>query len=279
MNDVILTIAVPTYNRANKLKICIDRLLEQVKSIKEVEVIVSDNASTDNTQEMMTDYCAEHDCIRYFRNDTNVGPDRNFLNCYEKANGKYVLLLGDDDFLLPGAVASIVSSLKKEPVALFINSCGIEDDKTLKYTRPRFEETGDISYNDKNQILKKVNIFITFMSSFVLRKDLICKIENKEQFINSYFIQSHIALATMKEDGLYILNTKNCLAASPNKTVGYDLYYVWFESYHKLFTKTAIESGFDKKITAKTYKKSIRKSVSMFIIDFRRTCENADEWE
>lgn len=98
-----LTIAIPTYNRLEKLKICLKRLMEQ-KKIEQIEIIVSDNASSDGTGEYMTELVKKAENISYYRNTENVGPDKNFLNCFDKAMGEYVLLLGDDDFLLPMAV-------------------------------------------------------------------------------------------------------------------------------------------------------------------------------
>lgn len=85
-----LTIAIPTYNRLEKLKICLKRLMEQ-KKIEQIEIIVSDNASTDGTGEYMTELVKKAENIHYYRNTENVGPDKNFLNCFEKAVGEYVL--------------------------------------------------------------------------------------------------------------------------------------------------------------------------------------------
>ena len=85
-----LTIAIPTYNRLEKLKICLKRLMEQ-KKIEQIEIIVSDNASTDGTGEYMTELVKKAENIHYYRNTENVGPDKNFLNCFDKAVGEYVL--------------------------------------------------------------------------------------------------------------------------------------------------------------------------------------------
>ena len=79
-----LTIAIPTYNRLEKLKICLKRLMEQ-KKIEQIEIIVSDNASTDGTGEYMTELVKKTENIRYYRNTENVGPDKNFLNCFNRA--------------------------------------------------------------------------------------------------------------------------------------------------------------------------------------------------
>ncbi len=278
MQKPLLTIAIPTYNRKDKLKLCLQYILEQSEGRDDIEILVSDNCSSDGTEELMKTIAEKNPKINYCRNSENIGPDRNFLNCYEKATGDYILLLGDDDMLLPGGIERIISSIEKKPVAVFLNTSGLTGTNPISYTAPRFEDVGDIVFDGRDEILEQVGIYITFMSAFVLRTDLVRAVNNKEQYIGSYFIQSHIALATMRESGSYILNTYNCLAASGNVTVSYDLYYVWFESYHKLFTTTAIESGFSEDVLKKVYERSLNTMVKGFVASFRYTCKNQNKW-
>ena len=242
-----LTIAIPTYNRLEKLKICLKRLMEQ-KKIEQIEIIVSDNASSDGTGEYMTELVKKAENISYYRNTENVGPDKNFLNCFDKAMGEYVLLLGDDDFLLPMAVEHLLDTLEKKPVFLHLNTSGLVSESPFLYNEPRWKETGLKIYSSREQFLEETGIFITFMSSLVFRTELVRKVENKEQYIGTYFIQSYIALATMREQGIYIIDTYNYLAASGNETVGYDLYEVWFYNYHKLILQGGKNGGFSEKI-------------------------------
>ena len=116
------------------------------------------------------------------------------------------------------------------------------------YNEPRWKETGLKIYSSREQFLEETGIFITFMSSLVFRTELVRRVENKEQYIGTYFIQSYIALATMRERGIYIIDTYNYLAASSNETVGYDLYEVWFYNYHKLILEGGKNGGFLKNI-------------------------------
>src|SRR5215469_3678455 len=79
----LLTLAVPTYNRVIFLRQFLDSLRDQLRSISEVEVIVSDNASTDETPEIMKEELQRGTPLTYIRNPENIGPDANFLQCYE----------------------------------------------------------------------------------------------------------------------------------------------------------------------------------------------------
>ena len=175
-----LTIAIPTYNRLEKLKICLKRLMEQ-KKIEQIEIIVSDNASTDGTGEYMTELVKKAENIHYYRNTENVGPDKNFLNCFEKAVGEYVLLLGDDDFMLPMAVEHLLDTLEKKPVFLHLNTSGLVSESPFVYNEPRWEETGLKVYSSREKFLEDTGIFITFMSSLVFRTELVRRVENNER--------------------------------------------------------------------------------------------------
>lgn len=272
-----LTIAIPTYNRAGKLKKCVECILPQIKN-KPVELLVNDNASTDNTESLMKRMSNKYG-FSYYRNHDNVGPDRNFLLGYERAVGEYVMLLGDDDFLLPGAIESIMKSLDENPVMVHINSCDLLKTEPIKKSLPRLKEEGQIIYHNRDEFFKGVDIFVTFMSSMILKTDYVQKIKNKEKFIGTYFIQSFIAFEVMKNEGKYIINTYNCLAASPNRTVGYDLYFVWGEQYYNLLFNGAINCGIEKSTVEQVYIKDLKDIILNFVLSFRITCKNSRNWE
>lgn len=117
------------------------------------------------------------------------------------------------------------------------------------------------------------------MSSLVFRTELVRRVENKEQYIGTYFIQSYIALATMREQGLYIIDTYNYLAASSNETVGYDLYEVWFYNYRKLILEGGKNGGFSEKILSDIYYKSTKNTVRQFVIQFQLYMQKSGKLE
>lgn len=82
--DPLLTIAIPTYNRLEKLKISLNKILDYTKGHDEIEIFVSDNASTDGTKEYVKDVQKENSNLKYYRNIANLGLDGNFLNCFRR---------------------------------------------------------------------------------------------------------------------------------------------------------------------------------------------------
>lgn len=89
------TIAIPTYNRSNYIGESIASVLGQTDT--NFELLIVDNASTDNTQKVVKSFT--DDRIRYIKNKENIGIINNWNKCVSEARGKYLMILGDDDVL------------------------------------------------------------------------------------------------------------------------------------------------------------------------------------
>ena len=100
MSSPYFSVVVFTYNRAALLRDCIANILSQ--SFKDFELIVSDNCSHDNTEEVVGSF--RDGRIRYFRNESNYGLRGNLEAGTSRAVGEIVFLMGDDDILLPDAL-------------------------------------------------------------------------------------------------------------------------------------------------------------------------------
>lgn len=94
----LVTIGVPTYNRANRfLRQALNSALKQ--TYPNIEIVVSDNCSTDNTEEVVKSYNDPR--IRYFKQEVNIGSVNNSNFCLKQAKGDYYLLHHDDDLIDP----------------------------------------------------------------------------------------------------------------------------------------------------------------------------------
>ena len=118
MKSIALSICIPTYNRVRYLKELLPSVLDQADA-EGVEVVVSDNASTDDTAEYLR--AIKHPSLRWWTNDANIGGDRNFLKCVAEARGEYVWLFGDDDIMPAGAVKKVTDFLRQHNPALLIS--------------------------------------------------------------------------------------------------------------------------------------------------------------
>jgi abequosyltransferase len=115
-----LSICIPTYNRAEYLPATLDSVAREWAD--DLEITVADNASSDGTDAIVEDYRRRLGAVRYFRWETNQGADRNYLKAVELASGKYAWLLGSDDPIRPGAIATLRAALQKHsPTIVLFN--------------------------------------------------------------------------------------------------------------------------------------------------------------
>lgn len=109
----ILSICIPTFNRAPLLKSALQCILPQVKAHSdEVELVISDNASTDGTAEVI-EWARQLGPFRYRRNTENIGACRNIVGLTsELAAGEYCWILPDDDIVREDAISRLLSIIK-----------------------------------------------------------------------------------------------------------------------------------------------------------------------
>jgi glycosyltransferase involved in cell wall biosynthesis len=135
----LLSICIPTFNRSKLLKISLLSILSQIKGYEdEVEVIVSDNCSDDDTPQVV-EWAKQFGPFRYHRQEKNIGGGPNFYYCSNQlATGEYCWLIGDDDFVRKGAVERLVRILRDHPdVDLFFsNLMHINIEELSKFKEP-----------------------------------------------------------------------------------------------------------------------------------------------
>lgn len=115
MENQIISIAIPTYNRAKSLGKLLECILSQIKTMQEeVQICISDNCSTDNTKEIVLGFQRKYpEVIKYNRNIENLGVDKNLVKIMEMADGEFVWLFGDDDMIVEGGIEKVVDFIKK----------------------------------------------------------------------------------------------------------------------------------------------------------------------
>jgi glycosyltransferase involved in cell wall biosynthesis len=119
-----LSICIPTYNRAKHLTNCINSIiLCGSRSTLEFQVCISDNHSTDETEEVVRHAKSAIE-IKYHKNTSNLGIPRNFLKVVSMADGDFVWLIGDDDLLMPNAIIELYKLIDGHPTVdfFYVNS-------------------------------------------------------------------------------------------------------------------------------------------------------------
>ena len=127
----LVTIAIPTFNRASWLGGCVRSALAQ--SYRQLEVLVSDNASSDETALVLDQFSDER--LRVVRQRENIGGIANWNACLAEAKGEYVLFLPDDDRIAPWLLERCIALIRKEPKIAIVMALGdayvVGDGRTL----------------------------------------------------------------------------------------------------------------------------------------------------
>lgn len=210
-NDTpLLSICIPTYNRAKYLEQCLNSLVYQIDALEEgsVEVVISNNCSTDNTSDIIEKYMKHHSFIRYFVNSKNIGSEANVINLPHKAKGKYIWCLGDDDLMLDGALQRVISYLRNEDYSfIMLNKIVKNTDlsETILEKQSLIDE--DKVYFDIKELCKEFG-YVTnlgFISTSIFKRNDFCSID-AAPYLRTYFPQCGVFLEAY--------NNKKCIYVS-----------------------------------------------------------------
>lgn len=114
MSDSLISVVIPTFNRAYILNNAIDSVLGQ--SYKNWELIIVDDGSTDNTKELVKSY--KNKRVKYFKKE-NAGPCAARNYGISKAHGKWITYVDSDDILFPNCIEVMIENIEAHPRAVF----------------------------------------------------------------------------------------------------------------------------------------------------------------
>jgi abequosyltransferase len=167
-----LSICIATRNRSQFIGETLDRILEQCRP--DIEIVVVDGASTDNTGAVVSRRAIVHPKLRYLPQQQNSGIDGDFDKAVQYAVGKYCWLMSDDDLILPGAVAKILKICESNPDAIILNAEVRTADMTeiLISSRLGFEDERRYAAIEMNRLLKECGAHLSFIGALVVRREL-----------------------------------------------------------------------------------------------------------
>lgn len=184
---VKLSICIATYNRGDFISDTLDSILKQIEP--NVEVVVVDGASPDNTSEVMKGYLSEWSQIRYFREPVNSGVDADFDKAVGYANGEFCWLMTDDDLLLPDAIATVLASINDKNDLIVVNSELRNLDLSSVYDKQRLVLDADKEYSgkDRESFFEDTASYLSFIGCVVVRKAFWLS-RDRESYFGTLFI-------------------------------------------------------------------------------------------
>jgi len=158
-NRPLLSICIPTFNRAEILRKTLEHLHQVCDA--DVEVVVTDNASPDHTQQVIEEFRPKFRFYRTLRHSQNLGVAKNGSSALSLATGKYIYALSDDDAIYYDSLKSAIRLMEAEPEIVGVYGSYQEwdrnTDRILK--TKRFVETRtDFIRGDKLSIFNRFEV-------------------------------------------------------------------------------------------------------------------------
>lgn len=164
-NEILLSFAIPTYNRPKQFERLIKGLIPQVTS--EVEIVIRDDSQNSLTEEIVRrEIKARKIPFQYFKGE-KIGADLAQLFLLEKSLGKYIWWFGDDDEILPGAIKHVIELVKKYPEIDYMwANFAYGDDKKLAISLPE-----EKFFKDRNEVIECLGPNIGLLSTMFLKRE------------------------------------------------------------------------------------------------------------
>jgi abequosyltransferase len=180
MSAIKLSICIPTYNRGAYLRQSLASILLSAKGFENnIEIIISDNASEDETGEIAKEYQSKHSFIRYHRNETNV-LEKNFYIAVSLANGDYVWLFGDDDLMEKHAIDTVLQRIKENHNLVICNYPLWSNDFSEVLRERMIPIRHDMIIGDHNILLRTMGLRLGFISMIIIKRDVFLELPLSE---------------------------------------------------------------------------------------------------
>ncbi len=157
----ILSIGIPTYNRPNQIKILIESILSQKNiGVNEIEINISDNSENDITKKLIEENYLHQPNIKYYKNEINIGSERNIRRVFSLGNAIYTWLIPDDDKLTYDySLSEVITQIKnynQELTFIMVNAKAIYQE-TNTILAERFNEVNkNIFFEDGKDLLNMI---------------------------------------------------------------------------------------------------------------------------
>lgn len=187
--SIQLSICIATLNRGHLIGFTLESLIAQATD--EVEIVVVDGASTDNTQAVIGQYQQVFPRLRYLRLDVKGGVDQDYCRAVELARGEYCWLMSDDDLLKPGALAAVLAATRGQYALIVVNAEVRNADLARLLAPRRLDFKTDRLYQsseaDRQRLLSETGDFLSFIGGVVIKRQ-VWEAREKERYFGTEFV-------------------------------------------------------------------------------------------
>lgn len=232
---ILLSLCIPTYNRVETLMVMLDHVICDPDFDEEVEIVISDNCSTDNTEMEVRKITSKHHNVKYYRNSENL-KDQNFYLALSRGEGAYLKLLNDYITFRIGAL-----KMMKDYVRRYLNS----DINLFFYSNLRspYRSFKEVQFENVDSFAHDINNKITWIANFGVWKRNFRKLGNSDKLWRTQLAQMDWTLHEVSLRKTIVVNYHGYRALTvPNKKMSYAFFVPHVINYYDIY-KTYMDRG------------------------------------
>lgn len=230
----LLTIAVPTYNRAPSLRRSLTALICQIDGIprgwERIELLVSDNCSTDDTPAVIASF-TQTSPLKAARNAENLGMDGNFIALFQRASGRHFWIFSDDDLLVDNALKKILVLLEQEsPDLVYLKARFLFGELDSFPTAALDFDFLDVS---GDMFTLRSNSTLSFLSSVISHRERYLQMTaggQPDRFRGSFLPHFEWVFTLLAQGERFFITSLAPVLARTGATGGYSLYQVFCDN-------------------------------------------------
>lgn len=228
-----LSICIATYNRAYHIHETLQSIIPQLTD--DVELLVVDGASTDNTEEVVIGYIEKCQQIRYVRLPVKGGVDCDYNRAIELASGEYCWLFTDDDIIKQGAVHELLYHIQQNYDLIIVNSEVLNTDLSKSLEEKRLNITENKLYKpiDFEKFFVENTRYISYIGCVVIKR-LIWIEREKEKYYGSEFIHMGVIFQKKFKTNILVIATPHISIRFGNAQWTNRAFEIWNFKWPKL---------------------------------------------
>ena len=262
MSNPLLSICIPTFNRANYLDDTLNSIVSQnrFQETNDIEIVISDNCSEDNTKEVSERYKMIHfDKINYFRNSENI-KDANFEKALSHGKGLFLKLNNDTLKHLPGSLDFIISSVNenvyKKNILFFSN-------KVLNIKQ-------NILCENLDKFVETVSFWSGWVGAFGIWKEDFITLKNFSRYAHLQLTQIDVQFRLINSKrSVFVNNEKLFVSIPPKIKGGYDILTVFLDNYTFLLTEQLKNNTLREEVFLSEKRKLLLQFIRSWLVNIR----------
>ncbi|MCK7499236.1 MAG: glycosyltransferase [Comamonadaceae bacterium] len=230
----LLTIAIPTYNRADDLERLLATLAGELSGLEhKVDIVISDNASTDHTQAVIGRFTALWPRARVITQAVNLGMDGNFCSCAEHVEGEFFWLMGDDDLPMRERSRHCSTFWSAAGRTFYMDSVWMPDIGAA--SAEPVAAPLQVNELSRQAFGRRVHVWTTYLSGMIVRSGpLLRDATALRQFYGTHLSQLSWVMERLREGRRFIHVRTPCVLATSGNTGGYAVIEVFGEHFPRI---------------------------------------------